>query len=70
MLNKNSDYCDFFGIRIFIIMTTILTMQLMRSPKVNRIIVLCTIKVFSVDEKVVLVISLMVMWFVFGAKSS
>ena len=51
-------------------MTTILTMQLMLSPKVNGIIVLCTVKVFSVDEKVVLFISLMVMWFVFGAKSS
>ena len=39
-------------------MTTILTMQLMLSPKVNGIIVLCTVKVFSVYEKVVLFISI------------
>ena len=66
MLNKNSYYHDFFGIQIFLILTTILTMQLMLSPKVNGIIVLCTIKVFSVDENVVLFISLMVMWSVSG----
>ena len=70
MLNKNSYYHDFFSIRIFLIMTTILTVQLMLSPKVNGIIVLCTVTVFSIDEKVVLFISLMVMWFVSGAKSS
>ena len=70
MLNKNSDYRDFLGILIFLIVTTVLAMQLLLSPKVNGIVVLCSVKVFFVDGKVVLFIPLMVMWFVSGAKSS
>jgi len=70
VLNKNSYYRDFLGILIFLIVTTVLAMQLLLSLKVNGIVVLCTVKVFFVDGNVVLFIPLMVMWFVSGAKSS